>query len=188
MQEIVRVLIDHPLFRGGMSVQMEFTYAFGEEVQGLSGARNIDYTVEKVLMTPLDEAMAANFREENSCGISDWVEGEAQDITGRKCGDAPDEQWPAAGETAFDIISIDNAVMKVGYYDEESAMPSDPSARATKLDEKQTITLLDHKGNPYEYPKPKGKATFNQQKGTEIGWAMWSWNPVTGCNNGCDYC
>jgi protein gp37 len=63
-----------------------------------------------------------------------------------------------------------------------------PQPETPKVDEKQTITLLDHKGNPYEYPKPKGKATFNQQKGTEIGWAMWSWNPVTGCNHGCDYC
>ena len=65
---------------------------------------------------------------------------------------------------------------------------SRPQPETPKVDEKQTITLLDHKGNPFEYPKPKGKATFNQQKGTEIGWAMWSWNPVTGCNHGCDYC
>lgn len=63
-----------------------------------------------------------------------------------------------------------------------------PQPEKPKVDENQTITLLDHKGNSYEYPKPKGKATFNQQKGSEIGWAMWSWNPVTGCNHGCTYC
>lgn len=63
-----------------------------------------------------------------------------------------------------------------------------PQPEAPKIDESQMITLLDHKGNSYEYPKPKGKATFNQQKGSEIGWAMWSWNPVTGCNHGCTYC
>ena len=71
---------------------------------------------------------------------------------------------------------------------ERQVAASRPAPEMPKVDEKQTITLLDHKGNPYEYPKPKGKATFNQQKGTEIGWAMWSWNPVTGCNHGCDYC
>jgi protein gp37/ParB-like chromosome segregation protein Spo0J len=71
---------------------------------------------------------------------------------------------------------------------ERQQAASIPWPEAPKVDEKQTITLLDHKGNGYEYPKPKGKATFNQQKGTEIGWAMWSWNPVTGCNHGCDYC
>jgi protein gp37/ParB-like chromosome segregation protein Spo0J len=71
---------------------------------------------------------------------------------------------------------------------ERQVAASRPAPEAPKVDEKQAITLLDHKGNPYEYPKPKGKATFNQQKGTEIGWAMWSWNPVTGCNHGCTYC
>ena len=50
---------------------------------------------------------------------------------------------------------------------------SRPQPETPKIEEKQTITLLDHKGNLYEYPKPKGKATFNQQKGTEIGWAMY---------------
>jgi protein gp37 len=65
---------------------------------------------------------------------------------------------------------------------------SRPQPERPPVQEDQTITLLDHKGNKYEYPKPKGKATFNQQKGTEIGWAMYSWNPVTGCNHGCTYC
>jgi protein gp37 len=71
---------------------------------------------------------------------------------------------------------------------ERQQAASRPAPETSKVDEKQTITLLDHKGNMFEYPKPKGKSTFNQQKGTEIGWAMWSWNPVTGCNHGCDYC
>ena len=71
---------------------------------------------------------------------------------------------------------------------ERQQASSRPQPEAPKVSEKQTITLLDHKGNGYEYPKPKGPATFNQQKGTEIGWAMYSWNPVTGCNHGCSYC
>ena len=71
---------------------------------------------------------------------------------------------------------------------ERQAAANKPQPETPKVKEDQTITLLDHKGNPYNYPKPKGKATFNQQKGTEIGWAMWSWNPVTGCNHGCSYC
>ena len=29
---------------------------------------------------------------------------------------------------------------------------------------------------------------FNRQKGDGIKWAGWSWNPVTGCLHGCDYC
>ena len=71
---------------------------------------------------------------------------------------------------------------------ERQQAASRPQPEMPRVDEKQTIALLDHKGNAYEYPKPKGESTFNQQKGTEIGWAMYSWNPVTGCNHGCSYC
>jgi protein gp37/ParB-like chromosome segregation protein Spo0J len=84
-------------------------------------------------------------------------------------------------------MALDKAHREAQHRERQIAA-SRPAPEAPRLDENQTITLLDHKGNSYEYPKPKGKATFNQQKGTEIGWAMWSWNPVTGCNHGCDYC
>lgn len=84
-------------------------------------------------------------------------------------------------------MALDRAHRKAQQRERQVAA-SRPAPETPKVDEKQTITLLNHKGNQFEYPKPKGKATFNQQKGTEIGWAMWSWNPVTGCNHGCDYC
>ncbi|MGV9226436.1 DUF5131 family protein [Streptomyces albogriseolus] len=50
------------------------------------------------------------------------------------------------------------------------------------------LTLRTHTGNEVAYPKPSGKATFNESKGAGISWAAWSWNPVTGCLHGCDYC
>ena len=84
-------------------------------------------------------------------------------------------------------LAIDRAYNKAKA-NEKQRKASRPEPEQPKVEEAQTITLLDHKGNEYSYPKPKGKATFNQQKGTEIGWAMHSWNPVTGCNHGCSYC
>jgi protein gp37/ParB-like chromosome segregation protein Spo0J len=34
-----------------------------------------------------------------------------------------------------------------------------------------------------------GKASgFNKQENDRIEWALWSWNPVTGCDHGCAYC
>ncbi len=50
------------------------------------------------------------------------------------------------------------------------------------------LTLLTHTGDEVSYPKPQGKATFNQTQGDGISWASWSWNPVTGCLHGCRYC
>jgi protein gp37 len=33
-----------------------------------------------------------------------------------------------------------------------------------------------------------GKSKFNKQENTDIEWADWSWNPVTGCLHACPYC
>ena len=49
------------------------------------------------------------------------------------------------------------------------------------------LQLKTHDGQIVEYPKPV-KATFNDTPGDGISWARWSWNPVTGCLHGCDYC
>ena len=60
--------------------------------------------------------------------------------------------------------------------------PKPPQPNATPL------TLFTHKGEPVQYPKPKGRSTFNETPGDGISWAAWSWNPVTGCLHGCNYC
>jgi protein gp37/ParB-like chromosome segregation protein Spo0J len=36
--------------------------------------------------------------------------------------------------------------------------------------------------------RPGSGSTFNAQKSTDIEWAQWSWNPVTGCKHDCSYC
>lgn len=92
-----------------------------------------------------------------------------------------------AAKVESGAIALNHAYKEAQQRERQQAA-SRPQPEMPKVDEKQTITLLDHKGNAYEYPKPKGESTFNQQKGTEIGWAMYSWNPVTGCNHGCSYC
>ncbi|MGW7688898.1 DUF5131 family protein [Streptomyces asiaticus] len=50
------------------------------------------------------------------------------------------------------------------------------------------LTLRTHDGTEVRYPEPQSKAIFNESKGQGISWAAWSWNPVTGCLHGCDYC
>jgi len=51
-----------------------------------------------------------------------------------------------------------------------------------------SLILRTHDGQDVPYPQPQGKAAFNQTQGEGISWAEWSWNPVTGCLHGCDYC
>lgn len=52
----------------------------------------------------------------------------------------------------------------------------------------EPLTLLTHDGKEVPYPQPQGKPTFNQTTADGISWAQWSWNPVTGCLHGCEYC
>jgi protein gp37 len=51
-----------------------------------------------------------------------------------------------------------------------------------------TLRLITHDGQTIPYPRPRAKATFNATKGEGVSWAAWTWNPVTGCLHGCDYC
>jgi len=46
---------------------------------------------------------------------------------------------------------------------------------------------LPKKTKPATEAKP-AKAAFNHQENESIDWAKWSWNPVTGCEHGCNYC
>jgi protein gp37/ParB-like chromosome segregation protein Spo0J len=68
----------------------------------------------------------------------------------------------------------------------EAAKPkvSDPAPKPSRV----MLTLRTHTGDPVEYPQPQSAATFNETTGDGISWAAWSWNPVTGCLHGCDYC
>lgn len=66
--------------------------------------------------------------------------------------------------------------------------PTPESTPASPKPEPVMLTLLTHTGDEVPYPKPQGKATFNQTQGDGISWASWSWNPVTGCLHGCKYC
>jgi hypothetical protein len=51
-----------------------------------------------------------------------------------------------------------------------------------------TIGLITHDGRAIERPAPRSPPPFNRTPGDGISWAEWSWNPVTGCLHGCDYC
>ncbi|MEU5306031.1 DUF5131 family protein [Streptomyces noursei] len=66
------------------------------------------------------------------------------------------------------------------------AMPENaPSEKPGKV----MLTLRTHDGAEVAYPRPEGKPTFNNTSdGEGISWAQWSWNPITGCLHGCDYC
>jgi protein gp37/ParB-like chromosome segregation protein Spo0J len=79
-------------------------------------------------------------------------------------------------------LALDNAYRQARQ--RERAMPKPEPVRPSPT----MLTLRTHDGTPVMYPQPKSKAQFNRTTGEGISWAGWSWNPVTGCLHGCDYC
>lgn len=79
-------------------------------------------------------------------------------------------------------VSLDSAYNRVQA--RERAMPKPEPVKAGPV----MLTLRTHTGEEVPYPKPQAKATFNSTPGDGISWADWSWNPVTGCLHGCNYC
>lgn len=94
--------------------------------------------------------------------------------------DAPDlAERVKAGEMALDAADKERKKR-------EAAKPkvADPAPKPTRT----MLTLFTNDGTPVGYPQPQSAATFNETTGDGISWASWSWNPVTGCLHGCDYC
>ncbi len=69
-----------------------------------------------------------------------------------------------------------------------AAMPKPEVVVAPQKPGRIMLALRTHDGREVAYPQPQSKSTFNETSGPGISWANWSWNPVTGCLHGCDYC
>lgn len=67
------------------------------------------------------------------------------------------------------------------------AAPAGPEGEAP-VGNDRFLTLRTHAGAPVLYPRPKTRPSFNLSQGAGVSWAMWTWNWLTGCLHGCDYC
>lgn len=99
-----------------------------------------------------------------------------------------------------------------GAFDNQSAKSAEATARiigASPRTVERTRTVLDHADDPtrqavldgqksinqaYNETQERRKAETEQRRATfnrtndNIKWALWTWNPVTGCKHGCAYC
>ena len=86
-----------------------------------------------------------------------------------------------AGDVRAGIISLDDAYKQVRAA--EKAVPDKEPKPALS---KTHITLKTYDGEQVQYKLPKGAAIFNETN-ENVGWAMWTWNPVTGCLHECQF-
>jgi hypothetical protein len=144
----------------------EYTQALGQVVAG--GWRQI--------------ALGQRLGVPKALGLSTeaWVKGR---LGGYIAMQAPDRQAGPVAELTAEGMSAREIADVVGV--DESTVVRDRRA-------------LSNEGGPlWEKPEPGEErpsnagvskpATFNRVN-DNIGWARWSWNPVTGCLHNCDYC
>lgn len=63
--------------------------------------------------------------------------------------------------------------------------PMTPEAQSPEV-VKDTTPIVTAKGVVSQIPLPK-KVVFNKTTNA-VDWARWTWNPVTGCEHGCQFC
>jgi len=93
------------------------------------------------------------------------------------------EQRAEAWQSALDAAEKDHDRVKARHVE---------AAVRAMLTTREFITLSEWDGM-----KPKarrevlavdGSKKFNRQDNNNIEWAQWSWNPITGCKHGCEFC
>jgi protein gp37 len=102
----------------------------------------------------------------------DDEEDDEEDEEGVPEPDAPDAE-PEPEETPLLVLQVvaEQAPTIRPYYDL-------PAWEALSADEQQWVIA---------HAADKSGAGFNRTN-DNVEWALWTWNPVTGCNHGCDYC
>lgn len=98
--------------------------------------------------------------------------------------DAPD----LADDVRKGTLTLDKAYKQTRDRERAKPKPEPVEQRDPRDAQPITITLHTHTGQEIHYPQPKTKPRFNETTGEGISWAAWSWNPVTGCLHGCEYC
>ena len=104
--------------------------------------------------------------------------GKAREIVGKKIGVSGFH-----AERAAKVIDVIDSLQEQGHTEQAQEIREtlNRSVNAAYNDVKPALHLSMQEQTPVK------KATFNATN-DNIEWAKWSWNPVTGCEHGCQYC
>ena len=89
-------------------------------------------------------------------------------------------QKPPNMRQAIELAKLDNKEEQ-----KEAWKMSSKAEKVTAKTVKESVQVV--KAEKIESGTPKSKPKFNRTN-DNIEWAKWTWNPVTGCSHGCEYC
>lgn len=129
----------------------------------------------------------------NSGNIS-GIEGDARDLAGEKIGVSGKsvDKAKKITEVAPDVaeqVKLGDISLEEGYKEarnREKQSKALPVEKPPKVDSKAFATIVTAKGVESQIPLPKS-VVFNETTDA-VDWAAYTWNPVTGCEHGCNFC
>lgn len=83
-------------------------------------------------------------------------------------------------------ISINEAYREAQKVKKQKAEHVAEAQRPPPVDAAEVVEIVTAKGSRSTIAKPK-KVVFNATTDA-VDWASWTWNPVTGCEHGCNFC
>lgn len=92
-------------------------------------------------------------------------------------------------ESVNGIRKLDRLLGKDGQWyprKKEKRKPTPTLPENVTLDQWKELSAADQ--DRYLHPKASDKKFNDQADNENIEWALWSWNPVTGCKHDCPYC
>lgn len=154
-------------------------------------AASRDRTLPK--SSPSDAEVSADLHSTDYQRKSATQAAQAVGASGRAVAQAKAVQKAApdlAAQVRRGDLALDNAYKqaKARVAEQRKREPEPEPEKLKKRTEPVMLTLRTHTGDEVKYQRPVSKSSFNQTSGPGISWANWSWNPVTGCLHGCDYC
>lgn len=83
-------------------------------------------------------------------------------------------------------ISINQAYREAQKVKKQQSERPGEAPQPPPVVEGETVEIVTARGEKSRIAKPK-KVVFNATTDA-VDWASWTWNPVTGCNHGCNFC
>ena len=124
---------------------MHFTgsYILGVSSPTITGARNIDFTVNTFTITPRSQVQVDEFNGGSAAGYTDWKLDEAKNVLGKTIGAGANAFVINSSEKVYEIIRLTSKTLLMGSMDHCVGMCTEVANRPTLLDNRDIYFIDD---------------------------------------------
>lgn len=135
MSIVHKIAIGFATLGENLDLKIEYfaTFSIGGALNSPPGAKKIDITISRILVTPLSDNYVEYSNRNGAWGHDDWKIGESKEVTGMSHDDdGEDDPMRSAGEVIYDIFAVLGDTLYFG--DLESGDGKTEATRPTVLE------------------------------------------------------